>query len=87
MSLNIHDLKNKIFYRSSYRGTKEMDILLKSFVNDIIDNLEVKELENLLDLLKIDDVNLYNYNQGLKTEISIKETYITKLFKNYNYKK
>jgi len=87
MSLNIHDLKNKIFYRSSYRGTKEMDILLKSFVNDIIDNLEVKELENLLDLLKIDDVNLYNYKQGLKTEISIKETYITKLFKNYNYKK
>ena len=87
MSLNIHELKNKILYRSSYRGTKEMDILLKSFVNDIIDNLEVKELENLLDLLKIDDVNLYKYKQGLKTEINIKETYITNLFKKYNYKK
>ncbi len=87
MSLKIHDLKNKILYRSSYRGTKEMDILLKSFVYDIIDDLEAKELENLLDLLKIDDVNLYKYKQGLKTEINIKETYITNLFKKYNYKK
>tara|TARA_B100000686_G_C16213706_1_gene676737 strand:- start:39 stop:302 length:264 start_codon:yes stop_codon:yes gene_type:complete len=87
MSLNIHDLKNKIFYRSSYRGTKEMDILLKSFVKDIIDNLNANELNNLLDLLKIDDVNLYKYKQGLKTELKLPENKITKLFKNYNYKK
>ena len=33
MSLEIQDLKNKILYRSSYRGTKEMDILLKGFVD------------------------------------------------------
>ena len=29
-------LKNKIRYRASYRGTKEMDILLTSFINSII---------------------------------------------------
>ena len=84
---NKKNLINQIIYRSMHRGTKEMDILLKSFVYDIIDDLEAKELENLLDLLKIDDVNLYKYKQGLKTEINIKETYITNLFKKYNYKK
>jgi len=30
-------LKKKILYRSSYRGTKEMDILLSSFVKYYID--------------------------------------------------
>ena len=28
MSQNKEDLKNKIIYRASYRGTKEMDILI-----------------------------------------------------------
>ena len=30
MTLNIDLLKKKIIYRSSYRGTKEMDKLLRS---------------------------------------------------------
>ena len=32
-------LKKKIIYRSSYRGTKEMDILLSSFVSEYINIL------------------------------------------------
>ena len=48
MSLDIDELKNKIIYRSTYRGTKEMDILLKSFVKDIINQLNNKELEKLI---------------------------------------
>jgi len=32
-------LKNKIKYRASYRGTKEMDILLTAFVGSVINNL------------------------------------------------
>ena len=87
MSLNIHELKNKIIYRSSYRGTKEMEILLKSFVKDIINQLNNKELENLLNLLNIDDDSLYKFKQGIKTEVQITENRITKLFKNYIYKK
>ena len=31
MTINIDDLKKKIIYRSTYRGTKEMDNLLGSF--------------------------------------------------------
>ncbi len=87
MSLDIDELKNKIIYRSSYRGTKEMDILLKSFVKDNINELNNEELEYLLNLLNIDDDILYKFKQGIKTEVQITENRITKLFKNYIYKK
>ena len=40
----LENLKKKILYRSSYRGTKEMDILLTSFVNKYIHTFD----ENLL---------------------------------------
>ena len=87
MSLDIDELKNKIIYRSSYRGTKEMDILLKSFVKDIINQLNNKELENLLNLLNIDDDSLYKFKHDVKNEVKINKNKITKLFKNYRYKK
>ena len=40
MSQNKEDLKNKIIYRASYRGTKEMDILMTDFVKSFIDELD-----------------------------------------------
>ena len=87
MPLDIDELKRKIIYRSNYRGTKEMDILLSSFVESIISQLNKEELENLLNFLNIDDDNLYKYKQGLKTEVQISENKITRLFKDYIYKK
>ena len=87
MSLDIDELKKKIIYRSSYRGTKEMDILLSSFVKDVINQLNNKELANLLNLLNIDDDNLYKFKQGIKTEVQINENRISKMFKDYIYKK
>ena len=39
MSQNKEDLKNKIIYRASYRGTKEMDILMIDFIKSIIDKI------------------------------------------------
>ena len=87
MSLDIDELKRKISYRSNYRGTKEMDILLSSFVESIISQLNKEELENLLNLLYIDDDNLYKYKQGLKTEVKVSENKITKLFNDFIYKK
>ena len=53
MTLNINNLKNKIIYRASYRGTKEMDILLSAFVREIINDLSLKDLNDLSDLLEI----------------------------------
>ena len=87
MSLDIDELKRKIIYRSNYRGTKEMDILLSSFVESIISQLNKEELENLLNFLNIDDDNLYKYKQGLETEVQVSENKITRLFKDYIYKK
>ena len=84
MSLEIQDLKNKILYRSSYRGTKEMYILLKGFVDNVIDTLNKEDLSSLLDLISLDDDNLYKFKTGMKTSILIKENKITKLFKDFN---
>ena len=87
MNFNIDDLKKKIIYRSNYRGTKEMDTLLSSFVNEVIDQLSHEDLVKLLILLDIDDDNLYKLNRGIKTNISIEENKISNLLKKYELKK
>jgi len=83
MTLNINDLKKKIIYRASYRGTKEMDNLMTSFVKNYIDEFNNEDLTNLLKLLQIDDHNLYKYNQGSETTVKFEENKINNLFKNY----
>ena len=87
MSLNIAELKKKIIYRSNYRGTKEMSILLRSFTRSLVDSLNKKELQNLLNLLNFDKDNLYKFKQGIKTVVDIEDNNIAKMFKNYVYKK
>ena len=86
MTINIEDLKKKIVYRSTYRGTKEMDKLLSSFTKKYIDTFNDTELNNLSNLLNIDDENLYKLNQGQETTITIKVNTVTNLFKNFKYK-
>ena len=86
MTINIDDLKKKIVYRSSYRGTKEMDKLLSSFTKKYINTLNEIELNNLNNLLNMDDENLYKLNQDQETSILISENTVTKLFKNFKYK-
>ena len=87
MNFNIDELKKKIIYRSSYRGTKEMDNLMSSFTKQVINNLNKHELSLLSNLLDIDDENLYKYHQGLLVNINIEENKVTKLFKNFSYSK
>ncbi len=55
MTLNKEELKNKIIYRASYRGTKEMDILMIGFTKSIIDNLDIKNLNKLNEFINYDD--------------------------------
>ena len=55
MSKNKELLKNKIIYRASYRGTKEMDILMLSFVNSVINHISIDELIKLDKLINMDD--------------------------------
>ena len=73
MVLNKEELKNKIIYRSLYRGTKEMDLLISSFVKSVINNLNYNDLLLLDDLINIDDENLYKLNNYLPTTVDIKE--------------
>ena len=86
MTLSIDQLKKKIIYRSNYRGTKEMDKLLGSFTKKYIDTLSIKELKDLEELLDIDDTNLYNFYNGLGSDIKINDKYIYSLFKDFVYK-
>ena len=85
MTLNIDQLKKKIIYRSNYRGTKEMDKLLGAFTFKYIDSLSNEDLINLQKLLDIDDNNLYNFYNGLATDIKFNDNNINSLFKNFKY--
>ena len=81
----IEQIKKKIIYRSNYRGTKEMDKLLGAFTNKYLDQLELEDLDQLIQLLEIDDNNLYNFYNGLKTDIEFEDNKINNLFKNFKY--
>ena len=68
-------LKNKIKYRASYRGTKEMDLLLNSFALKYIDDLSHDDLKKLDDFMNCSDEDISNF-------------YLNKtLIKNYHDKK
>ena len=58
MSQNKEDLKNKIIYRASYRGTKEMDILMIAFVKSLINDLDESYLKTLDTFVNMDDETL-----------------------------
>ena len=87
MIISTEELKKKIIYRSSYRGTKEMDALLSSFVKKVINSLNNDDLLKLYKLLDIDDDNLYKFKCAMKTSINIPNNKINKLFKEYKYNK
>ena len=86
MKINIDQLKKKIIYRSNYRGTKEMDKLLGAFTNKYIDKLNIDNLHYLEKLLDLDDNNLYNFYNGLSTDLKIENNYVNLLFKNFKFK-
>ena len=75
--------KKKLLYRASYRGTKEMDLLLSSFVKkhiNIFDNIQLAELEKFLEFEDETILNFYNYN---KIEKKINENPISQIFKDF----
>ena len=85
MTVDIEQIKKKIIYRSNYRGTKEMDKLLGAFTNKYLDQFNYQDLNELIKLLEIDDNNLYNFYNGLETNIDFEDNKINNLFKNFQY--
>ena len=76
-------LKNKIKYRASYRGTKEMDILLTSFVSSVINELAYSELLKLDKFLNINDEDIYSFYLNSVPISSYKDEKILNLFKKF----
>ena len=86
MNNDIDNFKKRLIYRSQYRGTKEMDKLIGSFVQSNINNFNNFQLKELEKFLEIDDDTLYKFYNGLKYETKIDKSEIFKLFKDYEYK-
>ena len=83
MSEKLEIFKRKILYRASYRGTKEMDILLSSFVNNHINKFDEFQLKHLENFLKFEDLTILNfYNYNIK-EKDIEKNPISKIFKEF----
>ena len=84
MNSNKQNLINKIKYRSHYRGTKEMDIFLSTFVDGIINDLNLNELEQLNNLVNLNDEEIISISKGsLKIDIDEK---ILNMLINFNKK-
>ena len=83
MKIDIENLKKRILYRSQYRGTKEMDILLHSFILKYINEIDEIKLSNLENFLDIDDEDLYKFYNGEKKTLNFKDEFILNLFKNF----
>ena len=84
MSDKLEIFKKRLIYRASYRGTKEMDILLSNFVNKYIDDFDEALLKELEKFLEFEDELILNfYHNGIVGK-NIEENKIAKLFKKYN---
>ena len=81
----LETFKKRLIYRASYRGTKEMDILLSSFVNKYIDELNEDSLIDLEKFLSYEDEIILNYYHYDLIEKGIDENKISKLFKGYKF--
>ena len=83
MNSNKQNLINKNKYRSHYRGTKEMDIFLSTFVDGIINDLNLNELEQLNNLVNLNDEEIISISKGsLKIDIDEKILNLLVNFKN-----
>ena len=87
MNNYIYNLKKRLIYRSQYRGTKEMDKLIGSFVDTYINELNFEQLHKLETFLNIDDDTLYKFYNNQLAKVDLIDQEILKLFKKYNYNK
>ena len=83
MSQKLEIYKKKLLYRASYRGTKEMDILLTMFVKKYLDIFDEKQLKNLEKFLEYEDEVIKEfYNKGINKD-DISKNPISSIFKNF----
>ena len=83
MNNKLELLKKKIIYRAGYRWTKEMDILLSSFVSKYINQLDEHLLIELDKFLGFEDEIILNFYQNNITDKMIDKNGVSKIFKNF----
>ena len=83
MSNKLEILKKRLLYRASYRGTKEMDILLGQFVKKYIDEFNEAYLNELENFLKYEDEVILNFYQQDIIRENIDQNKVSKIFKNF----
>ena len=76
-------LKKQIIYRSTHRGSKEMDLLLGNFVKKYIDKFNDYELQDLEKLLLTEDQIIYSWYFEKNLNNSIPNTKVSKMLKNF----
>ena len=83
MDNKLEIFKKKLIYRAGYRGTKEMDILLSSFVNKYINDFDESLLIELEKFLNFEDeiiLNFYNFNL---VEKKIDQNKVSRIFQKF----
>ena len=83
MNYKLEIFKKKLKYRAGYRGTKEMDILLSSFVNKYIDSFDESLLIELEKFLNFEDEVILNYYQKKTNQREIDKNRVSKIFQSF----
>ena len=82
---NKKNLIKQIIYRSSHRGSKEMDLLLGNFVKKYINVFGDKDLSDLYELLSIEDEIIYKWYFKKENNLIIINNKITKMLRDYKF--
>ena len=83
MNNKLEIFKKKLIYRAGYRGTKEMDILLSSFVNKYINSFDENLLAELEKFLNFEDEIILNFYNKDKVQKKIDKNGVSRLFKSF----
>ena len=83
MDNELEIFKKKLIYRAGYRGTKEMDILLSSFVNKHIHEFDHSLLKELDKFLNFEDEIILNYYHYDITKKNIEKNQVSEIFKKF----
>ena len=83
MNNKLEIFKKKLIYRASYRGTKEMDMLLSKFVNKNINLWNESYLKELEEFLNYEDEVILNYYRDNIKKNGIEKNKISEIFKNF----
>ena len=83
MNNKLEIFKKKLIYRAGHRGTKEMDILLSSFVDKNINLFNEQLLDELDKFLNFEDEVILNYYQYDIINENIDKNEVSKMFKKF----